>query len=74
MADLNLPEGIPVPGWFQRYLETRANGAGPADIPPPAPPVAAVPPPPGTTFAKICKDFKAMGGKNFVGTETFVEA
>ena len=33
-----------------------------------------VPPPPGTAFAKICKDFKAMGGKNFVGTETFVEA
>ena len=74
MVDLNLPEGIPVPECFRRYLEARANDAGMADIPPPPPPVAAVPPPPGTAFAKICKDFKAMGGKNFVGTEAFVEA
>ena len=75
MSDLNLPEGVPIPGWFRRYLEARANGAGPADIPPPPPPVATVPPPPpGTAFAKICKDFIGMGGKNFVGTETFVEA
>ena len=43
-GDLNLPEGVPIPGWFRRYLEARANGAGPADIPPPT--VAAVPPPP----------------------------
>jgi len=76
MADLNLPEGIPIPGWFRRYLEARANDAGPADIPPPPPPpVVAVPlPPPGTTFAKICKDFIGMGGKSFLGTETFAEA
>ena len=76
MSDLNLPEGVPIPGWFRRYLEARANDAGPTDIPPPPPPVATVPPPPppGTAFAKICKDFIGMGGKNFVGTETFVEA
>ena len=63
-----------MPGWFRRYLEARANDAGTADIPPPPPPVAAVPPPPGTAFAKICEYFRAMGDKNFVGTETFVEA
>ena len=74
MADLNLPEGIPVPEWIRRYLEARANDTGPAYIPSPPPPMVAVPPPPGTAFVKICKDFKAMGGKNFVGTETFVEA
>lgn len=73
-GDLNLPEGVPIPGWFRRYLEARANGAGPADIPPP---VAADPPPPpplGNVFAKTCRDFKAMGGKDFYGTESFVGA
>jgi len=56
-------------------MEARANEAGPANIPPPSP-MAKIPPPqhPQADFAKICKDFKAMGGKNFVGTETFVEA
>ena len=70
--DLNLPEVVPIPGWFRRYLEARANGAGPADIPPP--PAAAVPPPPPhvNTFPKICRDFRAMGGKNFNGTESFL--
>ena len=34
-GDLNLPEGVSIPGWFRRYLEARANGAGPVDIPPP---------------------------------------
>ena len=48
-----------------------------ADVPPP--PVAEVPLPPSpqhpqTDFAEICQDFKAMGCKNFFGTETFVEA
>ena len=48
-----------------------------ANVPPP--PVAEVPLPPPpqhpqVDFAKTCKDFKAMGGKNFQGTETFVEA
>ena len=34
-----------------------------------------LPPPPCVdTFAKICKDFRAMGGKPFHGSETFVEA
>ena len=66
-GDLNLPEGVPIPDWFRRYLEARANGAGPADIPPPT--VAAVPPPPpprGNAFAKTCREFKAMGGKDFM--------
>ena len=73
-GDLKLPEGMPVPGWFRRYLEARANDAGPADIPPP--PAAAVPPPPpcANAFSKICIDFRAMGGKNFNGNESFVEA
>ena len=71
-GDLNLPEGVPIPGWFRRYLEARANGTGQADIPPPM--VAAVPPPHGNTFAKTCRDFKAMGGKDFYGTESFVVA
>ena len=78
MADnFIIPEGIPVPLWFRRYVEARANGAGPANTFTP-PPVPEVPPPPPqhqqADFAKICKDFKAMGGKNFVGTETYVEA
>ena len=45
MADLNLPEGVTIPGWFRRYLEARANDAGPANTPTP-PPVPEVPPPP----------------------------
>ena len=76
MADLNLPEGVPIPRWFRRYLEAKANDAGPENTPTP-PPVPEVPPSPPqrpqADFAKICKDFKAMGGKNFVGTETYVE-
>ena len=69
MADLNLPEGVTIPGWFRRYLEARANDVGPANTPT----VTEVPPPqnPQEDFVKICKDFKAMGGKNFIGTETF---
>ena len=72
--DLNPPEGVTIPGWFRRYLEARATTAGPADTPPPL--VAPIPPPPPRvdTFAKTCKEFKAMGGKTFQGTETFVEA
>ena len=74
-GDLNLPEGVPIPGWFRRYLEARANDAGPRNVPPP--PAVAVPPPPPlrmNTFPKICRDFRAMGGKNINGTESFVEA
>ena len=85
MADrFNIPEGVQVPVWFRRFMEARAYEAGPANIPPPSPvanisppPVAEVPPPPQhpqEDFAKLCKDFKAMGCKNFVGTETSVEA
>ena len=74
-GNLNFPEGVPIPGWFRRYLEARANDAGPADIPPPA---AVIPPPPPSpraiAFSKICKDFRAMGGKDFKGTESFIEA
>ena len=62
--DLKLPEGVPILGWFRRYLETRATTAGLTNPPPPH----------VDTFAKICKDFQAMGGKPFHGTETFVEA
>ena len=72
-GNLNFPEGVPIPSWFRRYLEARANDAGPADIPPP--PAAAPPlPPRGNAFSKICRDFRAMGGKDFKGTESFVEA
>ena len=56
-------------------MEARATTAGPADTPPPL--VAPIPPPPPPrvdTFAKTCKEFNAMGGKTFQGTETFVEA
>ena len=77
--ELNLPEGVPIPGWFRRFLEARATQPGPTVPPPPAAgnhPAAAAPlpplPPRGNTFAKICKDFKAMGGKDFHGTESFV--
>ena len=66
--NLNFPEGVPIPGWFRGYLEARANDAGPADIPPPPPPPRAI------AFSKICKDFRAMGGKDFKGTESFIEA
>ena len=79
--ELNLPEGVPIPGWFRRFLEARATQPGPTIPPPPAEgnhPAAAAPfpppPPRGNTFAKICKDFKAMGGKDFHGTESFVAA
>merc|ERR1712080_80021 len=73
--DLNLSEGVPIPGWFRRYLEARATAASPANVPPPpAPPVPPPPPPRVDTFAKICKDFRAMGRKPFHGSETFVEA
>ena len=79
--ELNLPEGVPIPGWFRRFLEARATQPGPTVPPPPAAgnhPAAAAPfpppPPRGNTFAKICKDFKAMGGRDFHGTESFVAA
>ena len=88
MADnFAIPEGVHVPIWYRRLLEPRATEAGPADVPPPPPPVVNVPPPPVTEvplppppqhpqedFAEICKDFMVMGCKNFIGTETFVEA
>ena len=88
MADnFAIPEGVHIPVWYRRLLEARATEAGPADVPPPPPPAVNVPPPPvaevplppppqhpQADFAKTCKDFKAMGGKNFQGTETFVEA
>ena len=87
MADnFAIPEGVHVPVWYRRLLEARATEAGPADVPPP-PPVVNVPPPPVAEvplppppqhpqedFTEICKDFKAMGCKNFIGTETYVEA
>ena len=75
-GNLNFPEGVPIPGWFRRYLEARANDAGPADIPPPAATIPPPPPPPprAIAFSKICKDFRSMGGKDFKGTESFVEA
>ena len=63
-----IPEGVHVPGWFRQYLEARTAAAGPANDPPPPPPPRAI------AFSKICKDFRAMGGKNFNGTESFVEA
>ena len=70
--DLNLPDGVTIPGWYRRLLEARA-AAGPANVPPL--PVALAPPPPRVdTFAKTCKEFKAMGGKPFQGSETFMEA
>ena len=64
--NLKFPEGLPIPGWFRRYLEARANDAGPANDPPP--------PPRAIAFSKICRDFRAMGGKDFKGTESFVGA
>ena len=49
-----------------------------ANVPPPPVAEAPLPPPPPqhpqVEFTKVCKDFKAMGGKNFLGTESFVEA
>ena len=61
-----------MPAWFRRYLEARATAAGPANVPPPPSPAAVAPR--VDAFAKICKDFRAMGGKFFKGTEMFVEA
>ena len=74
--DLNFPEGVTVPVWYKRLMEARATTAGPANIPPPtvAPDLPPPPPPRTDTFAKTCKEFKAMGGKPFQGSETFVEA
>ena len=63
-----IPEGVHVPGWFRQYLEARTAAAGPANDPPPPPPPRAI------AFSKICRDFRAMGGKDFKGTESFVEA
>ena len=70
--DLNLPDGVNYPAWFRQFVEARPHVARPANPPPPAPPPPQ--PPLVDPFAKICRDFKAMGGKNFVGTETFVGA
>ena len=85
MSDnLILPEGVTIPDWFRRYLEVTApvpgvpNVVSPVEAAvPPSPPVADVPlppQPPQADFAETCKNFKRMGGKNFNGTETFVEA
>ena len=63
-----IPEGVHVPGWFRQYLEARTAAAGPANDPPPPPPPRAI------AFSKICRDFRAMGGKDFKGTESFIEA
>ena len=66
--DLNFPEGVTIPVWYRRLMEAWAATAGPANVPPPtvAPDLPPPPPPPRTdTFAKTCKEFKAMGGKPF---------
>ena len=86
MSDnLVLPEGVTIPDWFRRYLEVTAPVPGVSSVVSPV--EAAVPPPlvvdvplppspqhPQIDFAEICRDFKAMGCKNFFGAETFVEA
>ena len=74
--DLNFPEGVAIPVWYRRLMEARVAAAGPANVPPPlvAPDLPPLPPPRADTFAKTCKEFKAMGGKPFQGSETFVEA
>ena len=79
-----LPEGVTIPDWFRRYLEVTAPVPGVSNVVfpvkaavPPPPSVADVPllpQPPQADFAETCKNFKMMGGKNFSGTETFVEA
>ena len=73
----DIPEGVNVPGWFRRYLEVRAaSGGAETAAPTPPPPVAAVPAPPHVAFnfSTLCKDFTDLGGKPFMGTETYVEA
>ena len=61
-------------------VENPPPNVPPPVVPVPPPPIAEAPfppPPPQhpqVEFTKVCKDFKAMGGKNFLGTESFVEA
>ena len=64
--DLNLPEGVPVPSWFRRYLEARANDVGPADVPPPL--AAAVPPPPPrvNTSRRYVETFEPWVGRTLM--------
>ena len=71
--DLNIPEGLVIPLWYRRLQEARAAAAGPANAT--TPETTAPPPQPRVdNFAKVCKEFKAIGGKPFLGSETFVEA
>ena len=56
-------------------MEAKAPAEGQRDVPPPAAPVIPPPPPPkADNFAKICKDFRAMGGRPLHWNETSVEA
>ena len=69
----HFPGGIPLSTWFRSYLEAMAPAGGQGEAPPPA--AAIVPPLPRVdNFSKLCKDFCAMGGKPFQGTESFFEA
>ena len=74
MADApNLPEGIPIPTWFRRYLEATATSAGEAA---PAPvPVGGGPanPPVANNFSRLCKEFTSLGGKTFLGKESYID-
>ena len=70
----NIPGGVTIPSLFHRYLEATAPAGGQADVPLQAAPVVPSSPQRADNFSKICKDFRAMGGKPFHGSETFVEA
>ena len=73
-GELNILEGVTIPGWFHRYLEVTTPAKGQGNVPPPVAPVVPPPPPRVDNFSKISKDLCAMGGKPFRGTETLVEA
>ena len=55
---------VEIPAWLRQCMETIAqNGqAAAANVVPPA-----------IDFPKLCKDFRNLGGKPYLGTESFVE-
>ena len=58
-------EEMEIPAWLRQCMETIAQNGQPA--------AAHVLPPPAVDFSKLCKDFRNLGGKPYLGTESFVE-
>ena len=59
------------PAWFQRFVAAANGPNGPNAAVPNGAPV--LPAPIIVDFPKLCKDFRGLGGKPYLGTESFVE-